>query len=186
MRKVKINSIEGFELVKDYYYITNSGKILSNARVNNGEFKEKKQYMAKNGYMTIHLELKTGKSKNFLVHRIVAMAFVENKYGKPQVNHIDEDKANNNDWNLEWATYHENMSHGTQLDRRVKSQSNIVVQKTIDGDIVKIWSSTKECGRNGFDQSAVAKCCKNIYLARNNIYKNYVWEYFIKMEVSYE
>lgn len=48
-----------------------------------------------------------------------------------------------------------------------------VYQYTLDGELVKIWDSTMECGRNGYTQSAVAACCRGI----KKQYKGYIWSY---------
>lgn len=49
--------------------------------------------------------------KSYLVHRLVALHFIDNPHNKPQVNHIDGDSQNNIFSNLEWATNSENQIH---------------------------------------------------------------------------
>ena len=72
------------------------------------------------GYLQIGL-VKDGKRKNFKVHRLVAKAFINNEFNKPQVNHINEDKTDNRAVNLEWVTQSENSNHGSaQLRRKFK------------------------------------------------------------------
>lgn len=75
------------------YFITNKGTVFDIY----GEYMPLKQN--KNGYMTF---------KGKLVHRLVAKAFLPNPQNKPIVNHIDQDKTNNDIKNLEWATHKEN------------------------------------------------------------------------------
>lgn len=62
------------------------------------------------GYRGIGLYL-NGKSKKYLVHRLVAQAFIPNPDNKPEVNHLDGNKANAKLDNLEWATPSENQKH---------------------------------------------------------------------------
>jgi hypothetical protein len=62
------------------------------------------------GYARVEL-WRDGEGRKYLVHRLVAQAFIPNPDGKPQVNHIDGDKQNNALTNLEWATQSENQLH---------------------------------------------------------------------------
>ena len=52
-------------------------------------------------------------------------------------------------------------------------QSKKVLQLSLDGELIREWDSTMECGRNGFNQSSVAACCRG---ARKT-HKGFRWEY---------
>lgn len=69
-----------------------------------------KQQVSNNGYLRVEL-WDAGAGRKYSVHRLVALAFIPNPERKPQVNHIDGDKANNAVENLEWATQSENQIH---------------------------------------------------------------------------
>ena len=77
----------------------------------------------KGGYLTVQL-WKNNRSKREYVHRLVAMAFIPNPDHKPQVNHKDEIKTNNEVSNLEWVTCLENNNYGTHIERLVEANQN--------------------------------------------------------------
>ena len=79
----------------DRYLVSNRGRIIS---LNSGA--EMAQYVQKNGYAAVKLRTHNVK-RTFLVHRLVASAFVSNPNGLAEVNHIDGDKLNNDPMNLE-------------------------------------------------------------------------------------
>lgn len=63
---------------------------------------------AANGYISVSLKV-DGAVRRFLVHRLVAMAFVPNPGGLPEVDHLDGRPGNNAKANLGWVTRAENM-----------------------------------------------------------------------------
>ncbi|MFB7142065.1 NUMOD4 domain-containing protein [Gottfriedia sp. NPDC056225] len=104
------------------YEISNFGRIKNNrtGRIWNGSLNKKRGYY----YLTVSIGNKT---KNFLVHRLVAKYFIPNPFNKATVNHIDGNKLNNNLSNLEWCTYKENTAHAINIgliDGRVHEHNN--------------------------------------------------------------
>lgn len=101
-------NIEGYE---GLYQVSNIGRVKSLARNGCGA-KDKLVVIQENncGYDTVLLS-KTNIRKRHLVHRLVAIAFVENPEHKPHVNHINGIKKINGYSNLEWVTRSENVIH---------------------------------------------------------------------------
>lgn len=85
------------------------------------------------GYIRIQLT-KQGESKNFLVHRLVAAAFVDIVPGKPFVNHKNGNKLDNRFSNLEWVTASENQLHAYNMGLKKPKVKYVV--KCIEFDIV--------------------------------------------------
>ena len=109
------------------------------------------------GYLLVSL-CDGEKRKTFSVHRLVCQAFHENPDNKPQVNHINEIKTDNRACNLEWCTCKQNVNHGTRTERSAKSRSKPVGQYTLDGELVKIWQSPCEAGKQiGLSDSHISK-----------------------------
>ena len=70
-----------------------------------------KPYMSKKGYLKVDLGDGFGKRKSVYVHRLVAIAFIDNPMNYNQVNHIDGVKTNNRLDNLEWCNNSMNQLH---------------------------------------------------------------------------
>lgn len=99
------------------YTITNSGDIF-NLNYNNTKTKRKlKPLNNGSGYMYVCL-CRNGKKYNKYIHILVAEHFIPNPNNLPQVNHKDGDKTNCHDWNLEWCTNGENLSHAHRISLR--------------------------------------------------------------------
>ena len=69
-----------------------------------------KPVVSKDGYLRVRLN-STVKNTMYFVHRLVAQAFIPNPDNRPQVNHIDGNKLNNDVSNLEWVTAKDNIHH---------------------------------------------------------------------------
>lgn len=69
-----------------------------------------KHQLSRNGYVRVELSC-DGKGRKYLLHRLLAKAFVPNPENKPCVNHKNGDKADNTLENLEWVTRSENQIH---------------------------------------------------------------------------
>ena len=100
--------IEGYE---GLYQVSNYGNVLS---VKRNKFLKPAEQCC--GYYQIALSKKCI-VKSFLVHRLVAQAFLENPDNLPVVNHLDENRKNNNVSNLEWCTVEHNINYGTRTKR---------------------------------------------------------------------
>ena len=155
--------VKGYE---GLYQVSNMGRVKS-LKWNKERFL--KPGMDKDGYLLVTL-CAGGKPKTLKVHRLVCEAFHENPDNKPQVNHINEDKADNRVCNLEWCTCKQNINHGSRNERVSKP----VGQYSLDGKLIKLWPSTIEVQRQaGFSQG-------NISQAANGKYKQAygcIWKY---------
>jgi len=80
----------------------------------------------KSGYKRATL-WKNGKGKDFLVHRLVAIAFISNPKGYELINHRDGNPSNNNVSNLEWTDYHGNLIHAYKHDLNKEAQPIVLV-----------------------------------------------------------
>ena len=142
--------IEGFE----NYEVSNLGKVRN---IKSGRIL--KPQLHRDGYL-MHQLCENNKKKNLLLHRIIATAFIDNPEAKPQVNHIDENKLNNDLSNLEWCTERENAIHGTRTKRVAEKLSQKVIQLDLNDNILNVFKSMKQAEREtGIPNGNISSCC---------------------------
>lgn len=165
--------IEGYE---GLYQVSTCGRV---RRIN----KDKRcpQYKYLNpyvdfGYFKVILSA-NGVSKNHLLHRIIAKAFIENPLNKPCVNHIDGNKKNNSLNNLEWTTVQENTKHAFShglCDEMIKNSSKRIDQCDMNGKLIKTWNSFHEIERTLHFHAT--QICKQIRHRKGYAY-GFIWRY---------
>lgn len=136
-----------------------------------------KQHNDKDGYKQISF-----RGKTIRIHQLVLQTFRPNPDPKiyTQVNHIDENKANNKLSNLEWCTCKENINHGTRTERaRQKNRSHFVptMKLDLDGNIIDVYYKKEDVTeRNtGVTHHYIASSINK----GNNVINGYFW---IKMD----
>lgn len=124
------------------------------------------------GYRVVSL-YKDGSRKVCKVHRLLAATFIPNPNNFTDVNHIDGNKLNNSLNNLEWCSRGANTAHARTILHRDFSIKP-VVQTTVDGNLIAIWSSATVAARfvGGSAPPIVACCCGTAHSAHG-----YLWEY---------
>lgn len=125
----------------------------------------------RSGYVSVML-CKEGKTKRFYVHRLVAKAFIKNPDGLREVNHKDENKENNSACNLEWCNHTYNCYYGENAP--AKSREKAVLQKSLNGDLIRIWESAEKAFRGtGILRQSIGKCC----LGKRETAGGFIWEF---------
>ena len=105
-----------------------------------------KQSLNRQGYHNVYLRNQNGKS-TLRVHRLVAINFIENCLNKPEVNHKDCNKSNNDVSNLEWVTPKENSIHSAKNGRLPDNRGEkSACSKLTNLDVLFIRESVK-CDR---------------------------------------
>nr|DAO81460.1 MAG TPA: homing endonuclease [Caudoviricetes sp.] len=179
MKKVRINTLKGFENVTDNYWITDGGQVLSE-RKGMRPLKQRRTLPtrhSRNRYLQITMAIKGGnvdhanKKASTKVHRLVALAFVPNPNNYPEVNHKNENGLDNRAINLEWVTSKQNSRY---------SNARRVYCYDING-LVKVYNSAEDTIKDGFNKGHVTAVCRgNASGNRKNPelrHKNHVFSY---------
>ena len=174
--------IKGYE---SYYEVSSFGRVRSICRVVSNKWGSStlrksailRPYCKK--YPMVVLA-RDGKTKNCLIHRLVAEAFIPNPNHYPVVNHIDENKANNHVGNLEWCTQKYNINYGTSLKMRGATQSITRKGRHYSpktefkpGNISPSLLHRVMCVETGVLYDSVKEACKDCGLSRSSVLKSY-------------
>lgn len=149
--------------IKEYenlYQVSNIGRVKSLNYNHTGREEILKCTKAKNGYIYIDF-----KRKKYLVHRLVAQAFIPNPFGFPYINHKDENPSNNCVSNLEWCTQKHNMNWGTVKERISETHRGMKqTEETINKRVSKlIGHNVSEITRNKIgNANRNGKCSKPV------------------------
>ena len=185
MKKTIWKDISGYE---GLYQISSDGDVMS---------LRKKKIMKpfdNNGYLRIGLS-KDGKRKNYLIHRLVAKAFLVKGVDENEINHIDLNKKNNSYKNLEWVTGSQNVRHAVkEIEGRKahlkEKMSDIGIKynhlgveaskkpvKQIDKDnnrVIAVFESAREASRRtGSNYRNISQVCNGDKKTHNG----YKWEF---------
>lgn len=189
--------------IKDFpnYQISSYGRVKSKERITqikNGIYARRKEkilklFHNKKGYAQTIL-YKDKKPHPVKIHRLVAQHFITNPENKPQVNHIDGNKKNNQVENLEWCTCKENMKHSYKIGLRNKDllRKNMrIVGKNLRGkkgnhirkvsqidknsnEIIKIWDSLTEASK---EININVTTIQNVCAQRKRTAGGFIWKY---------
>ena len=132
-------------------------------------------------YYTIGL-CKNSKQDRFLLHRLIAEAYIPNPKGFKTVNHINGNKLDNRLENLEWCSQSYNIQHaydiGIKKANHATQYKNYkpIVQMDMDGNVIREWHSLNSAARElKISKGSLSAC---LYGKRKTCAK-FKWEYKI-------
>ena len=189
---IKINTIEGYEEIKDYYWISNTDE---DKIVNRNTGRILKPCLDKDGYKAVYLQTINGKQKNCYLHILKAKAFIYGPIplGANVVRHLNDCKIDNRLENLAWGSYSDNIKdsirngrfnyqaaakNGTKNGAKTGAKNGEKYSKSvrcIETNI--IYPSAREAERQtGINNGSIGKCC----LGKRMTAGGYHWEFVDK------
>ena len=165
------------------YLASNIGRIKSVKK--NSTCKNKEGILSQSttkGYKTVFLS-NNGKRKQFFVHRLVYLAFLGPIPADYQVNHINEDKADNRVDNLNLMTCSENIKWATGVERRRKAELNrkdlskYVLQYDLNGNFIQKHISIAEAERSLGVYNGHASSIRSCLYGKSKYAYGFIWRY---------
>jgi hypothetical protein len=171
--------VEGYEGI---YQVSNHGRVRSLDRYiiySNGVKHLYHSLILKQslcaGYLYVGLN-KNKIQKSYRVHRLVGMAFIQNKNNYPEINHIDYNKTNNYVSNLEWVDRFMQNRHSAKKQNRkwglsiisknrkgeFNHKSKPVIRMDLEGNVIKRFESGCIAqNETGVRQTKISAVCLN-------------------------
>lgn len=179
-------TLKGFE---KHYQVSNLGKVRSIPQIDrdhigrpfDGRIRISELYGGNYKHITLSVY---GKRRTINIHKLVALAFISNPLNKPQVNHKDGIKTNNNANNLEWVTASENRKHSFDVLGKVGVNKNRfgilshhnkrVNQYNKNGTFITSYYSLEYAGKmTNITSSSICKALKGIIQSAGG----FTWKY---------
>lgn len=170
--------MEEWKPIKGYeglYEVSNLGRVKSLGKGKNRNSKGRilKAHKSSKDYLYARL-CKEGKTKSYYVHRLVAIAFVDNPEGYNEVNHKDENKENNCADNLEWCNRQYNMTYNGRAKRVAEKLKKPIFSVDKESGLIMYWESTREAERcTGISNVSICNCLKG----KRNSAGGFLWFY---------
>lgn len=168
------------------YDVSNIGQVRSLNYNKTGKTKILKPAKHRQGYLFVTL-CRNGKQKRFLVHRLVAQAFIPNPDNLPQVNHKNEIKDDNRVENLEYCTAKYNNEYSGVIEKArkaahskqswkivIEKRKKPVLQYSKTGELINEYESAQDAGKQtGIYQGNICSCCLN----KRKSAGGYIWRF---------
>ena len=150
-RPIIINNVITNYLISNTGYVKNkkTNRILTNS-------------LSTDGYYCVGISIN---KKNYRkrVHRLVAEAFIENKYNYPYVNHKNGIKTDNRMDNLEWCTPQQNTRHAWDTGLAVSVKKIKIKQYDLNGDFIEEYNSLSQAAKSlNLLESKISLCCNGL------------------------
>lgn len=154
--------------VTDYddYYISSLGRVKS---IKYNKDRYLKPSDNGKGYKNIIL-YKNSVGKSHYIHRLVALAFLQNDLNLSEVNHIDGDKSNNKLSNLEWLSSSDNKKHafkiGLMSNTLEAMKHNVKIATAATALLPRTDKQLKSCSDNA---KRMNKLRLNVHIGAENV-----------------
>lgn len=118
------------------YWITDAGQVLTVSKTWDGTdvVRQIASCVTRTGYIDYVLTDRHGARRHKYAHKLVVELYLLNPENKPEINHLDHDKSNNQISNLQWVTHAENQTYSRRLNRWKRKisaeQENTIIEQS--------------------------------------------------------